>query len=364
MDFKFSKDSDDSQQQDAPGEKKQQSTLLVLLLILIGGFTYVYFFTGLIKPQETQKTAEAPVASQQAVKIPLPARSGEPDKPEGKATEKSEVPKAAAPPPDAAIVTAAKPAVAPAKPAAPPAATTVPASSKQKEEPKKTETEKPGDKQPLPTRVADKKGVNIVAAGSEAKKPAAEPKKPAAADKKNTPAADGAKKPASAVQAKLESGSKAKKAVTGSWMVVVGNYVLGEALSADMGRVRKAGFIPVVKPFDRKKTTMNRLFVSEFNDRETAQSTMGKLKRLTSDAFVIEQGGRFAVYAGSYLQSESANSEKERLKAAGFTTTLTQADIAIPSQRLSIGPFKSKNDADAALARLKSSGIKASISQI
>ena len=53
MDFKFSKNSDDSQQE-SPDEKRKQSTLLVLLLILVGGFAYLYFFTGLIKPQEAQ----------------------------------------------------------------------------------------------------------------------------------------------------------------------------------------------------------------------------------------------------------------------------------------------------------------------
>lgn len=72
MDFKFSKDSGDSHPQEHSGGNKKQSTLLVLLLILIGGFTYLYFFTDLIKPQEVQKTAVAPAPAPQAVKMPLP----------------------------------------------------------------------------------------------------------------------------------------------------------------------------------------------------------------------------------------------------------------------------------------------------
>ena len=96
MDFKFSKDPSGSQPEEAPGEKKKQSALLVLLLILVGGFTYLYFFTGLIKPQEAQKTAEVPATAPQVVKMPLPAREGEPAKPDGNASEKAETPKAAA----------------------------------------------------------------------------------------------------------------------------------------------------------------------------------------------------------------------------------------------------------------------------
>lgn len=335
MDFKFSKDSGDSHQPEAPGEKKKQSALLVLLLILVGGFTYLYFFTGLIKPQEAEKSVEAPAPVAQIVKMPLPVREGEPAKPDGKAPAKTEASKAAASAPVTAAAPAAKPAAAPAKPAPAPTAKPVPAPAKPKEEPKKA---------------------------AEAK-PAADAKKPVVTDKKSVPAKDGMKKRVSDDRAKPKTVVKAKKTSSDSWSLLVGNYVLEEALSADMGRVLKAGFKPIVKPAARKKTAMKRLFISEFNDRASAQSIMEKLKRHTSDAFIIEQGGRFAVYAGSYLQSEAASSEKERLKAAGFMVVVKHTDIAIPSQSLSVGPFKSKKAADAALARLKSVGIKATPSQ-
>jgi cell division septation protein DedD len=330
MDFKFSKDSGGSQPEEASGEKKKQNTLLVLLLILVGGFTYIFFFTGLIKPQEAQQAVEPPAATAQIVKIPLPPRESEPAKPEGKTPEKTEAPKTASSAPVAAAVPSAKPAAAPANPtpaaAAKPAATPPPA--KLKEEPAK-----------------------------------AEENKPAGPVKMSLPAKNNVKKPAADSPVKKETAVKAKKAAPVSWSLVIGNYVLEEALSADMGRVRKAGFTPIVKPSTRKKTSMNRLFVSEFTDRASALSTLGKLKRHTSDAFVIEQGGRFAVYAGSYLQNEAASSEKERLKAVGFDATVKHADIAIPSQSLSVGPFNNKKAADAALGKLKNAGIKAALAQ-
>ena len=363
MDFKFSKDTGDSQQQEAPGEKKKQSALLVFLLILVGGFTYLYFFTGMIKPLEAQKTAETPAPAPQVVKIPLPAREGEPGKPDDKAPEKAEAPKAAAIAPVTAPAPADKPAVTPAKPAPALAAKPAPAPSKPKEEPKKAAAARPADKRPQQMQVVDKKGDKAAAIKTEAKRPATDAKKAVEKDKKSVSAKVGLKKPVSGGQAKPQPVVKAKKAAPGSWSLMAGNYVLEEALSADMGRVRKAGFEPIIKPSTRKKTTMNRLFVTEYNDRASAQSTLEKLKRHTSDAFVIEQGGKFAVYAGSYLQSKSASSEKERLKAAGFTATVRHTDIAIPSQSLSIGPFNSKKAADVALGRLKSTGIKATLSQ-
>lgn len=360
MDFKFSKDADDSQQE-SPGEKKKQGSLLVLLLILVGGFTYLYFFTDLIKPQETQQLAEVTAPAPQVVKMPLPSREGEPAKPAGTAPEKAEAPSAAATAPVTAATQAVKPAVkpaaAPVKQTSAPAAKAAPAPapSKLKEEPKKVEAVKTADKKAQPAPLADKKDDKAAASKNDEKKPAAAAKKPAVAGKKIAAAKDDGVKPVSGVQ----SAAKGKKGATDSSMLLVGDYVLEEALSADMGRVRKAGFKPVVKPSAHKKKSMNRLFVSDFTDRSSARSTLEKLKGYTSDAFIIEQGGRFSVYAGSYLQIESANAEKERLKAAGFLTTVRHTSIAIPSQSLSVGPFRNKKEADAAIARLKSSGIKA-----
>lgn len=362
MDFKFSKDSGNSLPEGSAGEKKSQNSLLVLLLILVGGFTYIYFFTGLIKPLEVQETAQAPAPAPQAVKIPLPAREGEPVKVTGETPAIAEAPKTAASSPATATAPPVKPVAQPANPVTPPAAKAAPASAKPKEEPKKAAAAKPAEKKPQPVAVAEKKEDKTAATKTEAKKTAADTKNLTITDKKS-PIKDGVKKPTSQGQVKSGHVVKAKKDTPDSWSLVVGNYVLEEALSADMGRVRKAGFVPVVKPSARKKANMNRLFVSDFNDRATAQSTLEKLKQHTSDAFIIEQGGRFAVYAGSYLQKESANSEKERLKAAGFSTIVKHSDISIPSQSLSIGPFTNKKAAVAALDRLKRAGIKAAITQ-
>lgn len=351
MDFKFGKSSGDSQPEEAPGETKKQSALVVLLLILVGGFTYIYFFTGLVKPQEAKKVEEPPAASApQVAKMPLPARENEPAAPVGKAPAKVEAAKTTAAP-------AVKPAAAPAKATPAPApvakAAPAPAPAKPKEAPKKAEAAKPVDKKPTAVAAADKKGAE--------KKAVAEAKKAATPEKKSTPAKEAAKKPAADAKAKPEAVAAAKHAAPASWSIMVGNYVLEEALSADMGRVRKAGFDPLVKPSVRKKTAMHRLLVAEVTDRATAQATLEKLKRHTSDAFVIEQGGKFAVYAGSYLQTEAASTEKERLKSSGFSVTVKNAEIAIPSQSLSVGPFKNKKAADAALGKLKNAGIKATL---
>ena len=332
MEFKFSKDSAESQEYKASDDKGRQRALLVLLLVLVGGFAYLYFFTGLIKPLEVPKGSEVSVAAPapQAVKMPLPARAGEPEKTDGKKGAGAETPKT--------VVTAP----GPATPPAPPLPVAVPVVPAPKPEAK-----------PVPAAAKP---------ATESKK--AEAPKPSIQTNQNAEAGKGAGKktvPHSRVKAKAVA--TAKKAAPRPCFLVVGNYVIEEALAADMGHVRKAGLVPIVKPSVHKKTAMNRLFVAEFNDRAAAQPTLEKLKHHTSDAFVIKQGGRFSLYAGSYLQKDAAVSEKERLKAAGISVTVRQSDIAIPSRSLSVGPFKSRKDADEGRDRLKNVGIKATLSQ-
>lgn len=321
MDFKFSKGSNEAPQQELPGEKKNQSSLLVLLLLLIGGFSYIYFFTDLIKQPEAPKIAEAPKPA--VVKMPLPPRDaatavdGKTNAPADAASPNTQTPKQIQNPPVASVAASA--------------------------------TGK------APSAVV-KPEVKVTVTG----------KKPVTTDKNIETSKPGSGKKVAVKTVKHHKATPAKTSVatekTGDdWSILVGQYVLEEALSTDMGRVRKAGLAPVVKAGVRKKTSMNRLLFAEFVTRDEAQAAIAKLKRYTSDAFIIYQGGKQVVYAGSYLLDSRAASEKERLAAAGFPVTLKRTEIAIPTQSLSIGPFSDKKNADAAVGKLKTVGINATI---
>lgn len=333
MEFKFSKDGEENSKSAPAVEKKNQRALLVLLLLLVGGFSYVYFFTGIIRPQEAQKSPEVP--ANQLVKMPLPPR----DVDAGKAGSKS---------PDTTREAALPPKAEPPKIAQPaPVAVVAPAA--------KTQTQPTAKTKQVPRKIEP-------ALSDEKKQPVA--------GKKSEPAKTYAKKISAAAATKPKAPSKSEKPLqsmvestdtAGTWSVIVGTYLLEDALSTDMGRVRKAGFIPVVNPGARKKSEMNRLFLSEFTDLSAANAAFNKLKRHTSDAFILEQAGRYNVYAGSYLLDARASFEMERLSAAGFPVILKRVEVAIPSQDLTLGPFKNKKAADEALGKLKASGIKATL---
>jgi cell division septation protein DedD len=372
MDIKFSKDGESNLQVDTVVKKENQNVKLIVLLILVAGCGYVYFFTGLIKPMQEQKVAEAPPASQ-VVKKPLPALDGKPAKAvAGAGDVKKDVVVPVKPEP-VKVVPTPSPAVA-VKPV-------VLEAAKPKEMVKKAETPQPSVKKPLPmvAKAGDTKPAPV-----EKKQQIVIEKKPVISEKKPLPAKADEKKTADAKKPVEKSGradapTQLKKdvqksdkkepvvsgdaAVSGRWTVLVGNYVLEEALATDLGRVRKAGLEAYVVPGDQKKNHMNRLLLAEFTDRASAQIELDKLKRYTSDAFIIDSAGMHIVYAGSYLLDTRAVSEKERLAAAGFNLTLKRADVAIPTKNLTAGSFADKNVAEDILKKLRAAGIKATLSR-
>jgi len=223
-------------------------------------------------------------------------------------------------------------------------------------------------KRPLPVHIA----LNEQKSVPEEKKPLPAPASSPVVKMTALPRIEAPKPPgATAKPAKEKSVSKpelkrpvaagAAAASGGSWTVLIGSYVLETALAADKAKLTKAGFTSHVQAGAKQTAAMSRLLLAEYDDREIARAALDKLKRHTADAFMIDQGGKHAVYAGSYLLDGRAASEKERLGTAGFALQLKKVDVSIPSKSLTVGSFRDKGAAETALNKLKAAGISATL---
>lgn len=326
MDFKFdagSKGDAAPQGQD----KGRQTVLLVVLLLLLGGFGYLYFFTGLIRPQEQ---AAPPQPVPQVVKQPLPARDG----------VQSQM--------SSAVQTAA-----PAAPTMAPAQATTPAATSSAVPAKAPAVVKPAA--PTAKPVAQKPVVDAKSTAKPAQAAKAEPVKPVTALKPAvTPKV--AEKKAAAPKASPKPAATAAK-VGGPWTVVVGSYVLEEKLAADMARVKAAGLTPVMTSGQRHMTTMHRLKYADYADRDTAQQAVELLKRTAGDGFVMQKAGKYEVFAGSYAQLTSAQAEQQRLANAGIKVSLQKSQVGVPSRKLTAGTYTDRKVAESTLKKLKQAGI-------
>lgn len=340
MDFKFdagSKGDAAPQGQD----KGRQTVLLVVLLLLLGGFGYLYFFTGLIRPQE-QPAPPQPVP--QVVKQPLPARDG----------VQSQMSSAVQP--AAAAAPAKAPVQAPAT-ATPPSVTPIappPASKPAAVAPAKAPAvAKPAV--PAAKPVAQKPGADAKPTAKPAQAAKAEPVKPVAAVKPvDTPKV--AAKKASAPKSATKQVSAAAK-VGGPWTVVVGSYVLEEKLAADMARVKAAGLTPVMTSGQRHTTIMHRLKYADYADRNAAQQAVELLKRTAGDGFVMQKAGKYEVFAGSYAQLASAQAEQQRLASGGIKVSIQKSQVGVPSRKLTAGTYTDRKVAESTLKKLKQAGV-------
>jgi DNA polymerase III gamma/tau subunit len=329
MDFKFGKETTDGEAPARTQEKGKQTGMLVLLLLLLGGFGYLYFFTGLIRPQEQPSPPPLP---QQVVKQPLPSRD------------------AAAPSAPASAEPVAK---APQKPAETKAAAPV---------------VKPVEKKPESAKPAAKQEPAKVAAAPVAKKPEpakpvaaaakAEPKKVVAAKVEEPKAAADTKKQAELVKKQAEPARKQVVSKTqGPWTVVVGLYVVEETLAEDISKVKKTGLTPVMTSGPKRPVTMNRLFYGEYASKEEAQQAVAQLRRTAGGGFSMQRGEKHEVYAGSYAVLSGAQSEQQRLAASGVKVTIKKTQVPLASRKLTAGTFTDRTAAAEAVKKLKAAGI-------
>ncbi len=354
MDIKFEKQGSEGgvTATDKPQEKGRQTALLVLLLVLIGGFGYIYFFTGMIRPQTAPPPPPAPP---QMVKQLLPARDAAPQAagsnvpPPAVAGQKAATPVAKEPQKAPEI----KPAMPVVKPSVsqtvPPKAAALPEHKKSVAATTTPAQKKPAQKKPEPVKQA-----SVL----PAKK--AELAKPAVAVTKSDD-----KKVASAAQqapVKKTAAPRTKKLsvkTTGPWTVVAGLYLVEETLAADMSKIRKAGLTPVITSGTKQHVTMYRLFMSEYADRPAADQAVEKLRNSAGGGFVIQRGSTFDVYAGSYAVMSGAQSEQKRLLARGINVSIRKAQVMLSSRKLTAGVFTDLKDAEEALKKLKAAGISA-----
>jgi cell division protein FtsN len=333
--------------------------ILIVLLLLTAALGYLYFFTGLIKPRE-QITA-VPPSTVAPVKQPLPPRPDQggmeqptaakpEDKQPGPASAQNTATPPASPETKPALAPAPKPAVAPA-----PKPTVAPAPK-----PAVAPAPKPAVAPvPKPAQAPVQKGVKAEekpAAKVKAKAPAAPAPPPAKAQKVIKT------KPAAVAAGKVDN--KVKPAVAGKVTATKGRYTLlaGEFASdreTEKARLRlvKQGITDVSVRKIKKDETMHRLFLADFDSHEAAAAELRKLLPQTGSAFILNEKGRYALYAGSYLHERGAAAEQKRLAGKGVKLTLKSVLIALPISEVTAGSYPAIEDAQKEATRLKKKGV-------
>lgn len=323
----------------AGGEKGggRQLSLLVLLVI-VSLFGYLYFFTGLIKPRE--EAAKSSPEPSIVVKKPIPPRPeqlGGKGKPQINPEEKNGVQ-------GKEIKSAAGVETQKSKTPVHQHVKPVPA----KPEPVKTARQEESSAKKAQTQLSPVTAASITSQGKKGAKPA-----PAVIPGK-------ANKVAEQENTSQKASKPVEKGSRGAYILLIGDFA-SEEVKKIQTRLEKAAVAPVHKKSSMKVEPMHRLFLADFTDRAAAQAELDKLKKLTADAFILNENGTYAVYAGSYYRKGRAAKEQARFNGQGVKLVLKMADVKVPITKVTAGSFLRKEDARIEAQRLKKLGINAEV---
>jgi cell division septation protein DedD len=317
--------------------------LLIVLLLLVAVAGYLFYFTDFIRPRP--EGAKPPAAPAAQVKQPIPPRPVQPGETAAAPASPTVTLPQGAPPP--------APSQAQVKPA--------PASPQVKSAPIQPA---PAAAPPLPAaapKPAPPASAPVASAPAAKKEPA--PAKPA---QKKEPVPDKLAQKKEPAPAKLAH--KAEKPVVkkkdGPYRLLIGDFVPDKTFAALQSKLKKSGIAPVRKSTVTAAEPMNRLFVAEFGDQDSAVAELQKLKKLTGDAFLIPDNGKYILYAGSYFSSSRAAAELKKLSSRGVNPVVRQARVTIKVTRVTAGSYVSMAEARNDVMRLKKQGIAATVIKV
>lgn len=167
--------------------------------------------------------------------------------------------------------------------------------------------------------------------------------------------AETSKKPAAQDVPSAEKPVAAPAEPTAPYVLQIGAYVLETNLENTLDRVKGLGFEPVVTE-EKKTVAMTRLRLGAYPE-DIARIKLSELQQLVPDAFLLLEGDKMALYAGSYYGLEKARVQADRLYQYDVKISEETVDIAIPIKVVCFGGFPNYAAAEIIAGKAKEAGL-------
>ena len=185
-----------------------------------------------------------------------------------------------------------------------------------------------------------------------AEQPAAETVGPAAGSD-----VAGAEPAAASVAAAESAKPVAAAGGQGAYLLQIGAYVLEANLEQTLKTVRALGYQPLVST-GKKTVAMTRLRVGAYPQKQ-AREKLRELKQLAPTAFLLAEGERMALYAGSYFGLDRARVEADLLYQHDIHIDEETVSVAIPIRTVRFGAFSDAAAAEIVAEQTKKAGLDA-----
>jgi len=135
-------------------------------------------------------------------------------------------------------------------------------------------------------------------------------------------------------------------------------------VNSTTAKLKKAGITPVSRYKGTTVIPMHRLFYAEYPDYKSAAADLDILRaKKATGAFIVREGEKCILYAGSYIKEKYCAIEQDRLFDEGVRLVMKTAPVEIPMNYITAGSFASQEEADNAVEKLKKARLAVDVIQ-
>ncbi len=149
-----------------------------------------------------------------------------------------------------------------------------------------------------------------------------------------------------------------------TYTLTIGEYLSKSVMADAIAKMKSVGLEPQIKPGPQKLEQVIRLYFAEFPDQLQAQKALKKLQLKKVNGFImINKKQKYAVYTGSYLDQNSAESEQSRLAKLGIKVRFEKTSNEVSTFLLSAENIRGLEMAQKYAKDLEQQGLKPVVSE-
>jgi cell division septation protein DedD len=138
--------------------------------------------------------------------------------------------------------------------------------------------------------------------------------------------------------------------------LTAGSYLYKSNVNRVNRQVEKLGYKTTTsQSFESHE--MTRLLVGRY-PKSLAKKRLAKIQKFSDGAFIVAEGGKYVVYAGSFLSLDKARRLADLLYQQGVKTEERQAMVDLPRTTLRFGGFATRAEARKVVQKLEKLGVE------
>lgn len=180
-----------------------------------------------------------------------------------------------------------------------------------------------------------------------------------------TPSVDAGKVAATeSATAQVAATVTGKSTADKTYTLTIGEYLSKSVMADAIAKMKSVGLEPQIKAGPQKLEQVIRLYFAEFPDQLQAQKALKKLQLKKVNGFImINKKQKYAVYTGSYLDQNSAESEQSRLAKLGIKVRFEKTSNEVSTFQLSAENIRGLEMAQKYAKDLEQQGLKPVVSE-